>query len=90
MPAVATRTVNLRIDDERRELIDRAAEVVGKDRTSFMLEAATSAAQTVLLDQRVFRLDSEAWERFNAMLDAAPVDNPRLRELLRKRAPWER
>ena len=90
MPALATRTVNLRIDDDRRELIDRAAEAVGKDRTAFMLEAATSAAENVLLDRRVFKLDLLAWERLNAILDAAPADSAGLRALFGKRAPWER
>lgn len=90
MPAVATKTVNLRIDDDRRELIDRAAEAVGKDRTAFMLEAATSAAESVLLDRRVFKLDPPAWERLNAILDAAPADSAGLRALFSKRAPWER
>ena len=90
MPALATRTVNLRIDDDRRELIDRAAEAVGKDRTAFMLEAATSAAESVLLDRRVFKLDPSAWDKLNAILDAAPADSTGLRALFSKRAPWER
>ena len=52
MPAITTRTrtINLRIGDERRALIDRAAEATGKDRTEFMLDAATREATTVLLD----------------------------------------
>lgn len=84
-----TRTINLRIEDRRRALIDQAAEAIGKDRTAFMLDAATSAAETVLLDRRIFRMDAEAWDRVDAILDAIPADNPKLRALLSKRAPWE-
>ena len=92
MPATATRTrtINLRIADERRALIDRAAEATGKDRTEFMLDAATREATTVLLDQRYFQLDSDAFAKFAAALDAAPADNPRLRQLLTRKAPWEK
>jgi uncharacterized protein (DUF1778 family) len=92
MRATATRTrvINLRTDETRRALIDRAAEALGKDRTEFMLDAATREAQTVLLDRQFFQLDEAAFRRFSKALDAPPADNPRLRQLLAKRAPWER
>jgi uncharacterized protein (DUF1778 family) len=92
MPTTATRTkvINLRTDEARRDLIDRAAEAVGKDRTEFMLDAATREAQSVLLERRFFQLDQAAFRRFHEALDAPPADNPRLRKLLAKRAPWER
>jgi uncharacterized protein (DUF1778 family) len=91
MPATAkrARTINLRIADDRRALIDRAAEAAGKDRTEFMLDAATREATMVLLDQRYFQLDRDAFAKFTAALDAAPADNPRLRQLLSKKGPWE-
>ena len=57
--AARTRTINIRIEEERRTLIDRAAEAAGKDRTPFVLHAATSEATTVLLDQRYFQLDTD-------------------------------
>ena len=91
MPAASrTRTINLRITDDRRALIDRAAEAAGKDRTEFMLDAATREATSVLLDQRYFQLDPEAVAKFTAALDATPADNPRLRQLLAKKVPWEK
>jgi uncharacterized protein (DUF1778 family) len=92
MPATATRTrvINLRTDEARRALIDRAARALGKDRTEFMLDAATREAQAVLLDRSFFQLDQGAYRRFVAALDAPPAQNPRLRKLLSKRAPWER
>ena len=88
--AARTRTINIRIEEERRTLIDRAAEAAGKDRTQFVLDAATREATTVLLDQRYFPLDSDAFAKFNAALDASPAENPRLRALLSRKAPWER
>jgi uncharacterized protein (DUF1778 family) len=92
MRATATRTrvINLRTDEARRELIDRAAEALGKDRTEFMLDAATREARSILLERRFFQLDKAALRRFNEALDTPPADNPRLRKLLATRAPWER
>ena len=88
--APRTKTINLRIEEKRRALIDQAAEIAGKDRTQFVLDAATREAEAVLLDQRLFLLDEGAFVKFVAALDAPPEENPRLRELLNKRAPWER
>jgi uncharacterized protein (DUF1778 family) len=85
-----TKVINLRTDEPRRALIDRAAAALGKDRTEFMLDAATREAQAVLLDRRLFELSEPAFRRFARALDAPPRDNPRLRELLARRAPWKR
>ena len=68
--------INLRADKSRRALIDRAAEAVGKNRSEFMLDAATREATTVLLDRRFFELDPRTFKRFAAALDGAPSDNP--------------
>jgi len=54
-----------------------------------MLESACREAEDVLLDQRVFTLDAEAYEKFIALLDAPPSDNPRLHKLMTTPAPWE-
>ena len=83
-------TINLRADQRKRSLIDRAAETVGKNRSEFMLDAACREATSVLLDQRLFLLDEKAFRRFNEALDRAPADNARLRRLLATKAPWER
>ena len=82
-------TINLRADQVKRALIDRAAERLGKNRSEFMLEAACRAATAVLLDQRLFLLDVQAYKRFTAALDAPPTENRRLRRLLRTKAAWE-
>lgn len=42
--------INLRALPEQRDLIDCAAKLLGKNRSDFMLEAACSAAQAVVLD----------------------------------------
>lgn len=86
-----TRDININIRAKRaqRDLIDQAAELLGKSRSDFMLETACREAEDVLLDQRVFVLDAEAFAKFQALLDASPADNPKLRKLMATKAPWE-
>lgn len=81
--------INLRALPEQRDLIDQAARLLGKNRSDFMLEAACSAAQAVILDQVFFGLDSDKFEQFTAMLDAPPSPNPGLERLMAVTAPWD-
>jgi uncharacterized protein (DUF1778 family) len=70
-------------------LIDRASQICGKSRTDFVLEAACREAENILLDQRLFLLDKQAFADFEAALSAPVKDNPALRKLLATPAPWE-
>jgi uncharacterized protein (DUF1778 family) len=81
--------VNLRIEPRTRELIDAAAEVVGKSRTEFMIDSARRDAIDVLLDQRLFRLDPEQFDAFVAALDNPPPAGPELKALMARRPLWE-
>ena len=81
--------INLRALPTQRALIDRAAALVGKNRSDFMLEVACREAENVLLDQCLFRLDADAFAAFEAVLAAPTADNPALRALLATKAPWE-
>ncbi len=80
--------INLRALPEQRDLIDQAASLLGKNRSDFMLEAACDKAQSVLLDQVFFSLDSDQFKAFNALLDAPPSPNAGLERLLAVKAPW--
>jgi uncharacterized protein (DUF1778 family) len=83
-------TINLRARAAQKDLIDRAAEAQGKNRTEFMLEAACERAEQVLLDKTFFVLDGSRYEQFAAILDA-PLANPeKVMRLLAKKAPWDR
>lgn len=80
--------LNLRIKPEVRALIDRAAKLRGKNRTSFVLDAARIAAEEALLDQTAFVLDKDAYAAFLARLDAPPMPNDRLKKTMRAAPPW--
>ena len=82
--------INLRARPEQRELIDQAAQLLGKNRSDFMLEAACDKAQAVLLDQVFFSLDAAKFRQFTKLLDAPPAANPGLARLLAVKAPWSK
>lgn len=83
-------TINLRANNRQKLLIDRAAAVLGRSRSDFMLETACREAESVLLDQRYFTLSAAAFRRFCELLDSPPASNPALQRLLSTKAPWEK
>jgi uncharacterized protein (DUF1778 family) len=80
--------INLRALPQQRNLIDQAAQLLGKNRSDFMLEAACDKAQSVLLDQVFFNLDEEQFRQFTALLDGPLEPNPGLERLMSLKAPW--
>ncbi|MCA3556569.1 DUF1778 domain-containing protein [Aestuariivirga sp.] len=87
--ADAKGSVNLRIEAGTRQLIDDAAAVLGKTRTEFMVESARRQAIDVLLDQRLFTLDTERYDSFMQALDSPPAPGPKLKALLRRTPAWQ-
>jgi uncharacterized protein (DUF1778 family) len=82
-------TLNIRIKASERGLIDRAAELTGKTRTDFILEATRRAAENALLDRTLFLVSPEAHAEFLARLDAPPKPNSRLQRSLKTAPPWK-
>jgi len=62
--------INIRALSAQRELIDRAAALSNKSRSEFMLESACREAENVLLDQRLFLIDDEAYQSFISLAQA--------------------
>ncbi len=82
--------INIRARLTQRNLIDKAAAMLNKNRSDFMLEAACREAENVLLDRRLFLVEGEVYEAFEALLNAPVNDNPALRRLLNSKSPWEK
>jgi uncharacterized protein (DUF1778 family) len=68
--------LELRLEPQRRRLLDEAASASGMSTSAFVLAHATEAAREVLADRTSFVLPAERWDAFVAMLDRAdrPVD----------------
>jgi uncharacterized protein (DUF1778 family) len=84
------KAVNLRVRQDTRALIDRAARIQGRSRTDFMIEASRRAAEEAILDQRIIMVDQQSYDQFLAVLERPPESNEKLRKLLRIKAPWDR
>jgi len=82
--------INLRVSRRQKTLIDSAAGALGRNRSDFMLDVVCREAESVLLDQCYFNLGEEAFQRFTAMLDNPPAENPKLARLLQRKPVWER
>lgn len=92
MSAHATTNINIRAPQSVRALIDRAARVLGCNRSEFLLEVAQERAREVLLDQTRFELNEAQHKRFIQTLDAPlPKDSQQaLKRLLARKPPWEK
>jgi uncharacterized protein (DUF1778 family) len=82
--------INVRLSKMLRDLIDRAADVLGKTRSEFILESARTHATDVLLDRRLFTLNTDQYEAFIRTLEAPPEPNEKLKRLLASKSPWEK
>ena len=71
----------VRLSEEQRELIDRAAETEGQTVTEFTVQAAVAHARDVLADRQIFLLGDAAWTELNVILDRPTAHHPRLEKL---------
>ena len=83
------KAVNLRVREDTRALIDKAAGIQGRSRTDFMIEAARRAAEEAILDQRVIMVSRESYDHFLAILERPPEVSEELVKLMRTKAPWD-
>lgn len=88
-PQTKEAPINIRAKAEQRDLIDRAAQLVHKSRTDFMLEVACREAEDILLDQRLFTLNGEQYQEFLDVIDSPVSNNPKLARLLSSKSVWE-
>ena len=93
-PDVAKRrrdtVINVRLSKALRDQIDRAADVLGKTRSEFILESARTHATDVLLDRRLFTLNTDQYEAFIRALEQPPAPTDKLKRLFASKSPWER
>src|SRR5437588_8519665 len=77
-------SINLRIETQTRQLIDDAAAILGKKRTEFMIDSARRQAIDVLLDLRMFVLDSDRYDAFVHALANPPSPGRKQGRLLNR------
>jgi uncharacterized protein (DUF1778 family) len=83
-------TIHIRAPQQTKDLIEKAAYAVGKTLSEFTLESARQDAIDVLLDQRLFVLESEEYNAFMQALDNPPPAGPKLKALMKRRPLWRK
>lgn len=74
--------LELRLEPERRQLLDEAAAASGMSTSAFVLSHATTAAQMALADRTSFVLPAERWDEFVELLDRPARSFPDLAAFL--------
>lgn len=77
--SAATARINMRVTEKTRDIIDRAAEMQGVDRTAFVLDAAMSKARSVLIEDRILKLTGAETEQVREILESEIEPTPALR-----------
>lgn len=87
----AETNIHLRARAQDRRLIDQAAELVGANRSQFMMASALKEAKTILLDQSTIHADAKAFQKIMDWMDAAPTsaEAEGMRRILQAKAPWQ-
>ena len=80
-------SMNIHLNHQQRDTLDRAARCLGKNRSDFVLEIAGREAEHVLL-QAYIVVGEETFANFCQMLDAPPAPSESLRKLIQVKAPW--
>ncbi|WP_158043874.1 DUF1778 domain-containing protein [Skermanella pratensis] len=81
--------ISMRLPEADLAVIDRAAGLRGRSRTDFVRDAAVSAAEAVILESSLVRLDPEGFEEFVVAISAPGEPVPAMVKVLARKAPWE-
>ena len=83
-----TSTIELKVTNDERALLEAAASMSNLDVSSFVLEAVTPVAESLIRDQVTFTLSDEAWAAWEAINSAPAREVAGLNDLLMRRSPF--
>jgi uncharacterized protein (DUF1778 family) len=90
--SLAEVNIHLRARSQDRALIDQAAELVGSNRSQFMIASALKEAKNILLDQSTLHLDARTFQKVMDWMDAeaTPFETEGMKRILQAKTPWRR
>ncbi len=91
-PTTAEVNIHLRARLQDKTLIDQAAELVGANRSQFMLASALKEAKNILLDQSTLYAEAQAFQKVMDWMDASPTsaETAGMKRILKSKSPWQR
>jgi uncharacterized protein (DUF1778 family) len=89
-PSLAEINIHLRARAEDKNIIDQAANLIGANRSQFMLASALKEAKNVLLDQSTFHVNSREFNAVMDWLDQAPNTEVKtgMKRIVQAKTPW--
>ncbi len=73
--SIAEVNIHLRARAQDKNLIDQAAELVGANRSQFMLASALKEAKNILLDQSTIHADAQTFHKIMDWMDRPATAN---------------
>lgn len=89
MASTKSERLQLRLTNQQKDIIARAAQVKQTTMTNFILEKSYEAAVEILSEQTIFSLTDEEWDNFCQALEAPPKPIPALRKLLSEKSVFD-
>lgn len=85
-------SIHLRACGRDKDLIDRAAELVGATRSQFMLSSAIKEAKKILLDQSTIHADAKTFQKVMEWMDspATASETAGMKRLRQATSRWHR
>lgn len=77
--------INLRTSVEAKEMIERAAALMGTTVSSFMLQNAYEAARRILTENNTLLMTERDFEAFTSAIENPPKPKSALRKLMARR-----
>jgi uncharacterized protein (DUF1778 family) len=83
--------IHLRARAQDRTIIDQAADLVGANRSQFMMASALKEAKNVLLDQSTIYADAKTFQKVMDWMDAAATsaETAGMKRILQSKSPWQ-
>jgi uncharacterized protein (DUF1778 family) len=82
--------IHLRARAQERDLIDLAAELVGTNRSQFMMASAIKEAKNLLLDQSTIFVDAQTFQKIMDWMDTPATESEieGMKRLHQATVPW--
>ncbi len=87
MAVLKDKSLNIRVTEDEKTMVEQAASLSHVAMSQFMLQAALRAAEEVLAEQTRFVVPADKWDEFVALLDRPARVLPGLREAASKPSP---
>jgi len=81
--------LDLRVTSDQKRLLQQAANLKGETVSDFVLSSAMASADEALLDQRVFLLESEAFDQLVSRSEDVVKNRAAIDKILAIKTPWQ-